>query len=959
MKKIFLFIFAILLSTAAFSASEDQRKGDLIKIIDEELREVIRLNKQTRGRNPDLVLQLAELELEKARILREVETDRYLAISPSKRSKVNKNSLFKQSTAYFNAAKNQCVKLLKRYPNYRGKADAYYILAYHARDIEKNKSKASKYFSAARRSAPRGGVVYNKSTMALAEMYYNQRKYKAAIPLYESALRGKKNRWWTKDSHSLAWSYFRVGSRDQAISTMENVLKLSSNKNFIDMAQQAERDLAYFYSATGKTNKALKLASKVGGNSVDYLIKVAFHTKEQGHFKNAADILENALNQKPTKPQQAKIYSSLMDIYDRLGDYNSQLRNTEKLNALRKSGGVSEEYLENLKYYSQKSAATLQKAVMGKTYRHNNALRNQKADQAVGFFGVLKDVKPQAAPKIELLMAETYYAVGKYNDAIPHYDLALQLAQKSNDSKVEKEALAGLSTSLEKDSVKKDLKDQYLVRTYLAFLKKNPRGKEAHKVYQRLFNIYFDGKNIKGAESALIAFKRNFPRDIGVQEAMLGKIIDFHKSNKNVPEMKAWLDRINKREFIVNRQFKKRLATSITTMRFETVEKANSRGDKVNALKGYIALYSDPSSSNYEKKNAAYNIAILFHMLGNADMTYKFTKRALSHMNGKDVHKFENSFITIASFFFNRRMFDKAIEINEDVYSKLCRERSRNKEVFFKNVYVMKIAEGKASELPKFIDSAASCGIPSRVINSSRIELADEFAKQKSWSELSSMISVIEKSRSNWPELIPLRYELYQAYSDSGRYKLAISQKNMILKYFNYGERNKLNISLEARDIVANFKLKDLYKEAESFTAMKLHFPEKTYNSLLKQKFAKLDRVTSKALAMLKVRSGKGIVRAYKYLVETYTSFAEEIRAFTPPGKPKPYVDGFKKAMAQFAAPLDVQANKFRAEAIQAIDRSNILSSDNTFFTVKGNMPVKVEYEYYRGGVVMDRGGQR
>lgn len=959
MKKLLLIIFALLFASVGFSASEGKRKSDLIKIINEELREVIRLNKQTRGRNPDLILQLAELELEKARILRETETDRYLKISPSKRSRVDKRKIFKNSTAYFNQAKTHCLNLLKRYPNYRGRADAYYILAYHARDIEKNKKKATKYFTGARKSSRRGSVVHNKSTMALAEMYYNQKQYRKSVPLYETALKGKKNRWWTKDAHSLAWSYFRVGQKKRAISTMENVMALSKKKAYIDMGKQAQRDLAYFYSATGKTKKAVKLADKVGGNSVDYLIKVAFHTKEQGHFQNAANILEKALTKKPTKAQQAQVYSALLDIYDRLGFYGSQLKNLNKMNSLRKSGGISDQYLENIKYYSQKSAATLQKAVMGKTYKHNKKVRNRKANRAVGFFQVLKDVKPESAPRIELLIAETYYAVSKFNEAIPYYDSALQLSQKTGDKKVQKEALAGLSTSLEKKSVKKSLKDKYLIRTYLAFLKNNPRGPEAYKIYQRLFSLYFESKNVKGAETSLLAFKRNFPNKIGVQEAMLGRIIDFHKSNRNVNEMKNWLDRINKREFIVNKKFKQRLSTSITTMRFETVEKANTRGDKVRALKGYLELYSDKRSTNYEKKNAAYNIAILFHMLGNENMTYKFAKRALSHMGGKDVKKFESTFITIASFFFNKRLFNKAIDINQSVYNKLCKIPSRNKEVFYKNVYVMKIAEGRASELPQFIEGGFACKVPSRIVNQGRLELADEFAKQQSWSELTTVLSKLEKNKKNWPDLIQLRYALYKAYNESGRYKLAVAQKKLILKYFNYSERNKLPISLEGRDIVANFKLKDLYKYSEKLSSIKLRFPEKTYNTLLQKKFRRLDQVTTRALAMLNVRSGKGIVRAYKYLVETYEQFANEITSFTPPGKAKPYLDGFKKAMVPIAGKLKQQAKTFRRNAVRAIGNSNILSKDNTFFTVKTQMPVKVEYQYYLGGVVMDRGGKR
>ncbi len=48
-----------------------------------------------------------------------------------------------------------------------------------------------------------------------------------------------------------------------------------------------------------------------------------------------------------------------------------------------------------------------------------------------------------------------------------------------------------------------------------------------------------------------------------------------------------------------------------------------------------------------------------------------------------------------------------------------------------------------------------------------------------------------------------------------------------------------------------------------------------------------------------KIGSGKGIIGAYKVLVEAYESAAEEVEKFTPPGKGPEYVKSFKKSMAQ------------------------------------------------------------
>lgn len=961
-RSIVFYVVIVLLGINCFSlygqSNLEQKKEALLSVIDEELREVLRLNKQTQGKNPDLRIQAAELELEKARILRELEMDRYLAIDAKKRANVNKNQFFAQSTSYFNEAKKQCLYVLKNYPRFSGKADAYYILAYHARDIEKDTKKAAKFFEQSRSSSSPGSPLHDKASMALAEMYYNQKQYPRAIPLYQAALAGQKNRWWTKDAHSLAWSYFRVGEKQKAMDLMEQVDQLSKNPNFIDMSSQVKRDLAYFYTASGRTDKAVSIAAQTGDNAVESLINVAIHARNQGHFDKAGNVLLKALSQKPTREQEIKIHLNVLDIADRMGKFDRLYKSAKKLSELHAEQAFEKEQLDSLKFFSHKSAAALQAAVVGKAYRHDQKARKQKGELAIKFFAILKSIKQDADYKIDMLIAETHYALDDYAAAIPFYDAALEGAKKAGDRKIEQDALAGLSTCLDKP-VGKDIKDKYLSRTYLAFLQKNPRGPEAHKIYQRLFNLYHQQKDMKNCETVLLTFKKFFPEDRGVQEAMLGQIIDVHKGNKDAAAMKSWLDRIDRREFVVNPTFKSRLSSAITTMRFENVESANTKGDKVNALKGYMALYADANSSDYEKKNAAYNIAVLFNMLGNDELTYKWTMRALEGMSDSDVQKFETSFLAIATFLFNKRKFDWAIDINQRVYQKLCKTKADNKEVFFKNIYVLKIAEGESDEVASHLSTAQTCAIPAQEVERARLELMVELERIESWKTLEEQFNIAEKNSNLWGELIVPAYALYNAFNEAGRNQTANQYERKIESFFDNAEKSKNHIPLEARDIVANFRLKQLYSEAQRLDTIQLTFPETIFNDRLKQKLAQLERISSRALELSKVRSGKGIVRAYRYLVESYEKVANEVQTFNPQGVSPEYLASFKKALTPLSNNLSSMVAKFRQDVTKEINSSKILSSDNTYFMMEHHLPIKVEYRFHRKGMIMDRGGSK
>ena len=76
-------------------ADVEQRRAELIKVLDEELREVTRLNKQIGAQRPDLMLRMAQVLLEKARLLKDLENQKYLETPSAQREKLNKDEIYK------------------------------------------------------------------------------------------------------------------------------------------------------------------------------------------------------------------------------------------------------------------------------------------------------------------------------------------------------------------------------------------------------------------------------------------------------------------------------------------------------------------------------------------------------------------------------------------------------------------------------------------------------------------------------------------------------------------------------------------------------------------------------------------------------------------------------------------------------------------------------------------------
>ncbi|MFT6069412.1 MAG: tetratricopeptide (TPR) repeat protein [Bacteriovoracaceae bacterium] len=957
MKNLKIIFFIFLFCSSAFAASVEERRTKVISIIDQELKEITRLNKQTGSRNPNLLLRMAELLLEKARHVKEQENAVYLGLDSLQRASVNKSKYFKKSQKYFVQAQKTCYYILKRFKKFKQKGDVYYILAYNAKEFQQQE-KAQEFFKRAMKYSSRNSNSSQKSKIALAQIYYNKKDYRKAIPLFEQAFKSKKDRWYTKDAYNLAWCYFRTKQRSKAIKLMNEVYELSKNSRYVNMSSAVERDLAFFYTEAGQTKSAINFYKKSGKDISSNLIKVAKYLITQGKNPTSAErALSEAKNYVTDPKERIDANIALLGLYERFGNTSKHLKVCEELYGDFQQGNLDEDSLDQLKYHVQKMSALLQKQVASKRYEKQRRTKRNKAKKAIAYFNILAGLDTKNTHRASFHAAETNYASNKYDEAVVQYDRAFKLSKQKGDSKIAGLALEGMIASLGAKSIKKSTTDAYLTKVYLLYLQNKPKSKKSYKIYQRLFSAYIEKKEFGNAEKVLYAFKKNYPKDYSTQEAMIAKIMDHYKDKNDKDSIKLWVTRINRGEFKVSKKYARKLKLLLLTMQFEGVEKFNTKGDKTNALKGYVQIYRNKDSSSDAKKNAAYNIAVLFYELGNKKYSYLWSEKALNQMNGSDVKKFDGSFLAISSDLFNRQEFEGSAKINQLVLAKLCKQNSKNKKLFFRNSNVILLSEKKLNESQNLIKKGLQCSIEADEIKRARVDLMNAVIEEEKWGLLESLINTLSVDKSYRAELIQPLSILRSAFISTGRESEAERIKKRILSYYNTARKRRQSIPLEALDVVASFELISLEAKTKQLQRVRLEFPEKVYNDRLKKKFELLDRVTSKALKILEIGSGVGIVASYKYLVLSYQGLVDDISRFAPAGKSPEYVKSFQGTMRKIVLPLNQKAQDFRREARKQIIKSSILSKENNFFLNGEKLKFSLEFSPRREGVLMDRGG--
>ena len=958
---IFIFVMLALFFVTTFARAAtpaDTRRSELGQIVDEELREIIRLNKTKRSSDPHLLLRMGELYLEKARITKENEMAKYMEVDASKRSSIDKAQFFAPSTRYFVEAQKICQIILERFPSFKDKADVYYVLAYNAKEFQDG-NKALKYFQLAVQGSDEGSSVNRKAKIALAEMYYLRGDYPKATPLYATALKGEKDKWWTKDSYNLAWSYFRQERYDEAISTMKSVYDLSKDKSYVDMSYNSTKDLAYFYSAAGQPQKAVEFYKAVGGDVSGNLYRVAKHLLNYGKFTIAETLLTEAAKASPDSKNSIRIHMELLALYEKYGKISEHLKTCDFLTTQALNKQLDEDDLDTLKVQALRMSALLQQQVASKTYDKQPEIKTAKANASVSYFKLLAQLEPKKAHEHLFHAAESLYASERFNDALPLYEQAQALATQAGDKKTRELAMTGLMASLGQKDVSKENEAKYLVEAFTVYLKANPRTQKSFTIYQRLFSAQMDKKDIASAEKTMVAFKQNFPEAVDKHEAMLARVIDYYKERNDKGNIKNWVSKIGSGEFQVSAPVAKKIRMLMLSMQFDNVEAATSQGDKSKALRLYVDIYKDKESSPEAKKNAAYNIMTLFYQLGDMPKMYAWGERALQHMNEDDVQKFEGSFLLVTAELYNRRQFKESAYLDEVILKKMCTQGSRNKDVFFKNAAIIHLAESRIEEAREITKNAARCGISPNVMVEVQLDILESLAETERWNSYEDQINQLEGNSKAWPELIRHMERLVSAYEGSGKSEKSAQLKARMMKLYEGCKKEKIDIPLLSLDAIARIRIDELHREEAVLDSIQLAFPEKTYNERLKAKFKQLDQLTTRALDILNIGSGVGIVQAYRILVENYRKTGNQIKDFVPPEKGPEYVESFRKGMTNIYASLFNKAEEFVVEARKQIDSSKILSSENNWFLMQGISNFKPEYEYRPGGILMDRGGRR
>src|SRR5690606_26462856 len=146
---------------------------------------------------------------------------------------------------------------------------------------------------------------------------------------------------------------------------------------------------------------------------------------------------------------------------------------------IHQSSSLNPDQLEVFKYQVKKMAASLQKQVVGTTYRDVKEVRDGKAEQAVGYFEIISTLEKKRSHVSLIHSAETFYSVKDYDQALEKYHAAYSIATENKDTKARVVAVNGMLAALAQPGIKKAVEDRYLVVAFMSYLELSNKNDKA------------------------------------------------------------------------------------------------------------------------------------------------------------------------------------------------------------------------------------------------------------------------------------------------------------------------------------------------------------------------------------------------------------------------------------------------------------------------------------------------
>ncbi len=914
------------------------------------------------NRRPDILLRLAELYTEKYRFYffkeNQIHQNMY------KQGLRPKNVNHDHSREQLHGATNACLAILKSRVQYNKLDEVYYFLGYNAEEMG-NKKDATKYFGVVATRYP-NSAYSAEAFRNLAETAFENKKYSQALAYYERATQFTKIPSYPRTLYKLAWAYFKMRRKTDALDTMKKVIELSGKEEkFVGLRDEALGDIVMFFSEAGRFKEAHEYFSSINGGAEVYV--------------NALTRLSGIYDRKGERQLAFKVNESLISEYgDKRPDlvYDALGKNVE---LYRKAGdGAGEERALNrlVDFFAahngeigkgEDAQATLLRAKNYLRVRATEIHKEARKKKSVKLFGRAADLyalyikaflqKPSSdkdlreRAEIDGYRSDALLAAGREGDAMPQ--LRAMLDDDKGNPTIRRDAGATLVNLLIKRMDASKGKDASAEKQFLdvaeAFEHAFPNDKLVIELKYKRARLSAMKSGPDGLSSdarhdleELIQLYPSRPEAAASAQDLVADLVKHKKMDDATKLAQLYLANTTLLGADKKGDLTKYLRSVIAHEDFSNVQKVELNNDFAKAAGEYERLAGSSGNDSEVVAKSLNNAAVNYDKAGMTDDAVRVYLKILAKFPANSAPR--EDLKRVASQLLWKSRFSEAVTLYSrlsslDVYShdeRLSFVRTAFALAWgngdFANAHITgskgvrelcesgTVRKGKRRAAKSSSSSAhhASGGGSGAFADERCHDLALDLAQveveaghpQEAVSQLKAYASRntpnTRKAEANY-----LLGQLYQNIHEGRKASLYYEESARSVTKNSTKSRRERNFAAHSA-----FLLVEPY--FQQFSALKIELPEERLKAVTRKKLGELDSLVTRYVNVVGYGDGEWGIAALERLSDTFTGFASELKnAPVPPRYQGAQADAYRRGIEGVVAPMSARSIDYLKQGYQ------------------------------------------
>lgn len=941
MRTLTIFLLALVSVQSAFPISD--RWNELMKLVTQEMR----LLERAKRKGVEIKYRMLELYSEKLKLIHEKNNSEFMA-SASKVSGKDKESYFKETRKFYLETKEFGQKILREEVKNGRRAEILFALALNSRDYGRDQVTEKYLLEAIQLASGSSLSLKHHAETALADFYYNEKRYPEAIRYYQTVILNQEDEWVTKHLFNLSWCYLKNRQFPEAIEAIRKSYFESRNPRHVNMRDQVLDNIGSFYVYAGRPMDGLEFYLGHEKNPLPYLLAMATKTSEKGHQTETKAILDAAqavILKNKLSGFQEELFHAYLDFYRQYNRFFDHEITAERLVSYYSNPQSEKKLMEDAVEKLRTTAGYLQLKLSKDVKKGEASFDQQELEILLRYFSHLISLDQKRKPGYLYFRAETYFSINRFTEAAHNYVASVLEAKGSGETEQVRKSLNSLLALLADDNLDAGSLLKHLIFAYQEYLEHWPRDDKSFLIYPKLFEIFREQGDDQNAARVISLFNKSYPEYLKDQQAQMTKILDFLIEKKETEKINSWIMSFKGGFLSFPKETIEKTEIILGNLLFMQYQELAKKGERLRAAEGFAKLYAHKLYPNKVKSEAAFFAAMAYLDAGETKLSYKWQSLAHLVMTEEEKFKRRSDQLKMSERIYKLQDFTTSARLSAELLKKYCDQRDETQDRF----YEIAIMTSLVDETPEDAEET--------VTNFSRCLLKKEVRTEA----LSQIYQFHEKHGDFYGLRLFVKRHPLEAFKE--RYLSTLQ------KWF--WERTDLNLkdqikedfrqskSAEAATWLTEIKTyEEAQKEAQEILAVEIWkgeaFDARAFNHSLEGYLLRTKKFKDKFQGLLTSSQENLTILAARLFSELFAKISTKIRGLHPGSTDETTLAQVRLTMVEVARPFQVASDLYARNLDKALtSKETLLWGKRVISSIEG---VENPIYSFHTGLTMDRG---